>query len=420
MALSEATQQVKRGTKQPKRKEEILKAAAHVMQPKGVLATRLQDVGEHLNVAYTALYHYFPSRDHMAEEVILWRLNARLRMLNEASGESALDRLLSFFRRELLEDQDFQVRFPPFNALPEENRKSLNRASNQLLEALSGLIDEGIREGSIRPCHSLTAANVILGLVERFVYLDEQQTSDSVRQLSRKELVEEMTRILEVGILSDCSHVPRASYIINKAEDLLGYDPRLNSELKRFDNMLSTATHHFNVEGADASIPRMAKDLGVSKTVFYQYIMDKQDLLLQCYLRGARVVEMSHRIASDFGRDPLDEMLIHRQNLYKFHDSEVGPFTLINARYFLHPPQRRLIRLRNIAVREISERRMMRGINAGTIRADVNPDIAQPMFGQMLYSLPGWYTETFPLDIDEVCAQTGQVIFLGLKNNLHQ
>ncbi|MEX0941705.1 MAG: TetR/AcrR family transcriptional regulator [Pseudomonadales bacterium] len=397
---------------QPKRKEEILKAAASVMGSNGVLKTRLQDVAEHLDVAYTALYHYFPSRDHMAEEVILWVLNSRLKALKEIEKNSALNQLLSFFSRDLSENNSYQVRFPPFNALPEENRRSLIDARNELLEELKDLIEKGIDEGSIRPCHSLTVANVVLGIVERYTPPRLQGPS----QMSVKQIVAEMVGILKNGILSDETNtLSSPSYVISKGEDLLGYDPGYDSELKRLDSILSTATQHFNVEGAGASIPRMAAELGVSKTVIYQYIMDKQDLLLQCYLRGTRLVAMSHRIASDFGHSPLDEMLIHRQNLYRFHDSQAGPFTLINAIHFLHAPQQKLMRLRNIAIRETSIERMRRAVNAGQIRANVVPEIAQPLFGQILYALPGWYSDTYPLSIDEVCMQTGQVLFLGLK-----
>ncbi|MCB0719102.1 MAG: TetR/AcrR family transcriptional regulator, partial [Bacteroidetes bacterium] len=381
---------------------------------KGVLATRLQDVAEHLDVAYTALYHYFPGRDRLAEEVLLWRLEKRHQLLTEVSGESALVKLLSFFKRELTEDRDYQVRFPPFSALPEENRHALIAKRNVLLAELTSLIDEGVSEGSVRTCHSLTVANAVLGIIERFVYFDDA-VSARMRQMAVKRVVSEMTTILEEGILRDRSFVPRPSYIIEQGKELLSYDPSMDPELERLESILRVATRRFNIEGAAASIPKIAEELGVSKTVIYRYVLDKQELLFQCYLRGVSVVEISHRIASDTGRDPLDEILIHRHGLYRYHDSEVGPFTFISARGFLHPSQQRVVALRNRAVRRMSEVRMQRGINAGQIRSDIDAEVVQPMFGQILYTLPTWYSDDYPLTIEEVCSQTGNVLFQGLK-----
>lgn len=402
--------------KEPKRKEEILRAAAEVMRKKGMLGTRLQDVADFLGVAYTALYHYFPSRDHLAEEVLCWSIGKRMELLESCEGDTELDRLLEFFTRSLLEGRQTQVQSSFQVALPEPHRSRVTNAKNTLRDQIREVIEAGITDGSVRPCDSITTANVLVGLLERFAFLDRPLFSEDVRALSLRDVVTEIVKVFRDGVLKDMKEPPPASYKISSGTELLSFKPELTPELQRLDVILSTATRHFNQEGINASIPRIAEELGVSKTVVYQYVIDKQDLLYQCYIRGVGIVEMSHRIADDFGKDPLDSIQIHRQNLYTFHDCSAGPFTFLNATSSLKPQHQRLIGIRNHGIRDTSIDRMRKAQDTGTIRKDINPDVAQPMFGQMLYGLPAWFSAEYHLGIEDVCYQTGLIPFLGLRN----
>ena len=415
--LSKEILQKSGSDKEPKRKEEILQVAAEIMRRKGVFATRLQDVADCLGVAYTALYYYFPSRDHLIEEVICWAIGKRIDLLELATGDTELDRLLDYFSLVLQGGGESEV-LPPSTvvALPEPHSGRVIEARNRLRDQIKGLLERGMAEGSIRRCDSLTAANALLGLVERFEFVERAHFSGKVCSMPRADVVEHFCLILRDGILAGMDMPPQSDYCIQDGADLLSFDTSLTPELERLDTILATATRHFNREGTNASIPRIAEELGVSKTVVYQYAIDKQDLLFQCYLRGVSVVEMSHRIANDFGRDPLDKSIIHRRNLYTFHDSAVGPFTLLNATASLKPQHQRLIEIRNRGVRDTSIERMRQAQVAGMVKKNIVPDIAQPLFGQILYFLPRWYSDKYHLPIDDVCWQSGLLGFIGLRN----
>jgi AcrR family transcriptional regulator len=282
-----------------------------------------------------------------------------------------------------------------------------------LLDRIAGLIERGLLEGSIRRYHSRTVANVVLGTVERYVSADARAR---IGDQAMSALAARVAEVYRVGILGDRSRLARPSFSIERGEELSSTAAARDPELARFDEIIRTATRHFNAEGERASIPRIAAELGVSKTVIYQYALDKQDLLFQCYARAARVVEMSHRIASDRGRDALDEMLIHRENLYRYHASAAGPFALLTSMDFLKPQHLRRMRLSNRRVRLTSQERMKRAIEQGFVRAGVDPAVVQPLFGEALYGLPYWYTSRYPLSIEEVCRQTGLVHFVGLAH----
>ena len=47
------------------------------------------------------------------------------------------------------------------------------------------------------------------------------------------------------------------------------------------------------------------------------------------------------------------------------------------------------------------------GITQGEFRVDMDPAVVQPLFGQALYGLPGWFAEGYPLAIDCTLLETG-------------
>jgi len=57
-------------SKSERTRSRILDAAAHVLSVRGYAGTRLSDVAEYAELQAPAIYYYFPSRDHLIEEVM--------------------------------------------------------------------------------------------------------------------------------------------------------------------------------------------------------------------------------------------------------------------------------------------------------------------------------------------------------------
>lgn len=398
------------------RREEVLITIAGIMRESGVMSARLQDLGDQLGISYTTLYHYFSGRDELVQDVLLWTMDKRQACLDSAEGDSALERLLQFVRRDLSEETEHKVAMPFLGGLSDPvQRKILNRRG-EILHQLVSLISQGIDEGSIRACHSETIGQVILNYLERFVVFDEWLAT-AARSKSQQRVTQEAVEILQHGILVPGHAIRRPSFEISTGALLTNVPYGISPEFDHYEQVLRVATKAFNEEGSGASIPRMARELGVSKSVFYHFVMDKRDLLSQCYLRGVRVLERSHQIAIDRGTDALDEILIHRNNLFSFHASEAGPFTLLNALDYLQPQQQRVLEVRNAAVRALSEDRLSRAISEGAVRPTIDPQIAQALFGQALYGLPSWYDETLPVSVMDVARESGSLLFQGLAPN---
>jgi AcrR family transcriptional regulator len=383
------------------------------MRREGALNARLQDIASRLGIAYTALYHYFRSRDQLTAEVLLLTLRSRGDALEEAAGESAMERLLAFVARNLGPDREHHVPLPPLFGLSAGNRKRVLAMRNRLVQGVAALIDEGVSEGSVRACHPTTVANLLLDLLDAFVVFDDPM-AQRARSTDPQYVAEQLSAVLHDGVLADRHRVLKPSYDLPDGDLLLGTRRGVDGDYDRLDALLQAATIAFNREGAGASIPRIAAGLGISKTVFYQYFTDKQDLLCHCYLRGIGVVETSGRIAHVTAQHALDEVLIHRRNLYRYHGSPAGPFTLLNAIDFLRPEQQRIIRARNHGIRHASEERILRAVQEGALRADFDVAIVQRMFGRALYGVPGWHSEHYPLEAIEVQQEFAEVLFRGM------
>jgi len=157
----------------------------------------------------------------------------------------------------------------------------------------------------------------------------------------------------------------------------------------------------------------MAAQVGKSKTSYYQYAVDKEDLLYLCYARGIALVEASHRAASKGAANPAEGIVLHYRYLYLAHGSVLGPFPLYNARPSLKPQHRRLIDMRNNGVRYRGQRRVERAIAEGWFRA-LDPHIVQPLFGGMLYRLSSGPESIDAASLATLATENTRLVFEGL------
>lgn len=94
------TRPVTADSKSARTRTRILDAAAHVLSIKGYAGTRLSDVAEYAELQAPAIYYYFPSRDHLIEEVMFTGIAEMgkhlLEVLDALPPEtSPLDRILA-------------------------------------------------------------------------------------------------------------------------------------------------------------------------------------------------------------------------------------------------------------------------------------------------------------------------------------
>lgn len=149
-------------------KDRMLKAAALCFNRKGFSGTSLKDVAGHLGLTDAALYYYVRNKEELvylcylrAAELGKAALDAAL-----AQGGSGLHRV----RHYLLLHAEFMVGDPgpvaimsEIPSLKPDHREeilALSRAHSARFEAL---LEEGIADGSIRPCDVRMTGNALMG-----------------------------------------------------------------------------------------------------------------------------------------------------------------------------------------------------------------------------------------------------------------
>ena len=149
-------------------KDRMLRAAALCFNRKGFSGTSLKDVSSHLGLTDAALNYYVRNKEELVYLCYLRAAELGKAALDEATlaTGSGLDRV----RRYLKLHAEFMVGEPgpvaimsEIPSLKEDHREeilSLSRAHSARFEAL---LDEGIADGSIRPCDVRMTGNAIMG-----------------------------------------------------------------------------------------------------------------------------------------------------------------------------------------------------------------------------------------------------------------
>ena len=66
------------------RRRQILDAAVRVFARQGFHSTRVSDIADEADVAYGLVYHYFPSKDQVLDELFTERWSLLLTAIEEA------------------------------------------------------------------------------------------------------------------------------------------------------------------------------------------------------------------------------------------------------------------------------------------------------------------------------------------------
>ncbi len=409
------TSQRKRSRAYLARREEMLDVAARLINSEGVASATLSAVADVLGVRHNTLYHYFDDRDDLRRTVLERTVALRQASLEQAMAHSgpALDKVLAYLEIELGAPLNSRVDTSGGRGLEASERELFMRLKNRLTGNLATLIRSGIADGSIASCDPVVRAFALESIVNRFIVHDRQTRAG----LAGAGLTGVLLDILRNGILQPRRQMPDPPSDPRGISAILGFTFESEDEIGLdLHRMLANATLAFNQEGWEASSPEMAARYGKSKTVYYQFAADKQELLFHCLSRGIALIEASQLVSSAAGRNPAELIVLHYRYLYRAHDSEAGPFPVFNESDRLHPHHRRIIEIRNRTVRYRAQRRIAAGIDAGWFRM-VPASVVQPCFGGMLYRLGLGILERPPsMSLEDVAIQNLRLMFMGLKS----
>jgi AcrR family transcriptional regulator len=149
-------------------KDRMLRAAALCFNQKGFSGTSLKDVASHLGLTDAALYYYVRNKEELVYLCYLRAAELGKAALDEAmDGDgSGLDRVQRYLRlhAEFMVGEPGPVaimsEIPSLSDAHREEILSLSRAHSARFESL---LEEGIADGSIRPCDVRMTGNAIMG-----------------------------------------------------------------------------------------------------------------------------------------------------------------------------------------------------------------------------------------------------------------
>lgn len=175
------------------KREAVLRVAARAFAEQGFHRTSLDEVAERLNVSKPTIYHYVRSKDEILFECVrigLERLDAAAANAQARGGAgSGLDRLIVLwteYAHIVTEDFGRCLILVGEDPLPAETRKDLRALKGKIDKRFRGLIEEGIADGSIRPCDPKLLAFAAAGALSWIARWHDPAGSLPVESIARQ------------------------------------------------------------------------------------------------------------------------------------------------------------------------------------------------------------------------------------------
>ncbi|QGP78003.1 TetR/AcrR family transcriptional regulator [Sphingobium sp. CAP-1] len=150
------------------KREAVLRAAVRMFNERGFFATSLDDVAASLGISKRTIYHYLANKDQVLLECVTIGLHQLLRAAEEARAQagSGRDRLVKFLRRYAeinMDDFGRCVIRTGEEALAADSRIQFRALKRQIDDAMRGLLDEAVEDGSVAPLDVKLTAFVLAG-----------------------------------------------------------------------------------------------------------------------------------------------------------------------------------------------------------------------------------------------------------------
>ena len=171
------------------RKLEVLQCAAQQFNERGYHNTTMDDIAAALGVTKPALYYYAKSKDEVLfqvnEHAVTTAQAAVLKLKDE--GSNGAEKLRVFFGAWAEHVcSDFGrclIQTKPNNLEPKTQRRN-TKARRELQDEVVSVLEEGMQDGSIRPCDAKLMAIALFDLFNGIAYWLDPKGKYSVEQLT--------------------------------------------------------------------------------------------------------------------------------------------------------------------------------------------------------------------------------------------
>ncbi|MEV0364659.1 TetR/AcrR family transcriptional regulator [Nocardia fusca] len=150
---------------------ELLEHSARLFASQGYANTSFQDIADAMGISRPALYHYVSNKEEILAALVRDVLERVVEILEEIRAQDQLAedaRVEEALRRIIVNNARNTARFRLLDRsepdLPPEIAEMHHHARRQVLELLTGLIEDAMRAGQFRPLPARTVALGMLGM----------------------------------------------------------------------------------------------------------------------------------------------------------------------------------------------------------------------------------------------------------------
>ena len=348
----------------------VLDEAAQEFNRRGVASARLPELARRLGLSRASLYNYCRDREDLARQCYIRSCDLTEGTLSRAAlvPGSGLDRVAAFARLSLEYGRPPIAVLNEISFLPEAHQAEVRSARSKNVAALVNLIEQGIADGSVRPCRARLACETIFGILD-WATLSRTwaQISDEMFAIRMAAAIPPM--ILD-GVAANDVVLGRPLALDVRFEDLNAAFGRED----RWEELARAGSRLFNARGVDGvSLDEVAAEVGATKGLIYHYFDTKRSFVAFCYQRSFRLFERIMTV-SDAEPTALESARTGSTLNILAQLGELQPLSLGTNYEIFNPDQQREFSEATQALFRRSVARIRRGIRDGSIRnMDVEP-----------------------------------------------
>lgn len=170
-----AAKSASRGSAEPSARhdlvaEAILAQAASIFAARGVQGTGIREIAEAMDMSRPAVYHYFPSKEAMLEELMAGytgELLGFVRAVRHDEDRTPSEKIVEFVRGLALRvaaRPSYLRLLVNEEGLPEKMAKAHRKARHEASEHVSAIIAEGVQTGEFRPVNERVVGFALYGM----------------------------------------------------------------------------------------------------------------------------------------------------------------------------------------------------------------------------------------------------------------
>lgn len=400
----------------------ILSQAAKLFNSQGSRTTTLVDIADSLGLSKTSLYYYVKTKEELIYQCYLNSITHWQKTLDNAEAQypKALNRIKFIIEQLFYDNWAAQNGAGPYHAqllevasLQRQQRKDIEKQYRNLVKCLQDTLQLGIDQGDIAPFKITVATQAFLGAVQwSFSWLH------SLDKNAVEEAAKDAWHILYNGLSpSSTAHVFLDLPELEKIDQTMppGFDRQEQQRLKQ-EAFYKIGTTFFNNKGfSGTSLDEIAKHLNVTKGAFYYHIKNKENLLNACYERSIDISWNIHLQARKIKGTYLQKIEYSARKIFWVQISDQGPLIRYNSITALPMSRRKVILTRTRKNRDITLKALKKGIEEGSVRADINTDIAERLLSGALNAameIENWQKIT---NSAQTSADYFSLLFNGLK-----